>query len=163
LLKKNLCPVAKKERSAMELCTGKDQKGIALVVALVMLLVLTMIGISSIGSSIFETKIAGNERTAASAFYSAGGGVDIGISQLPATTAYSGKIGSDENYRSGSLTSSSPQPSKNLGIMTKPGYESSWDFTRFQVNATGESFGALRELEVQVSFGPYGGGTLYNN
>jgi Tfp pilus assembly protein PilX len=35
-----------------------DQKGIALIVALIMLLVLTLIGISSISSSFFEAKIS---------------------------------------------------------------------------------------------------------
>ncbi len=139
-----------------------DQKGVALVVALIMLLVLTFLGISSISSSVFEAKISGNERWGSTAFYAAAGGVDVGISRIPDITAYSGSIGTDETYRSGKMTPRTPQPSKILGTLTRPGYESSWEFRRFQINATGESFGAVKEIEVQVSLGPYPAGTQYN-
>jgi len=50
-----------------------NEKGVALVIALIMLIVLTFIGISSISSSVFETKISGNERVGSSAFYAAEG------------------------------------------------------------------------------------------
>jgi len=147
----------------MESSALKNEKGVALVIALIMLIILTFIGISSISSSVFETKISGNERVGSSAFYAAEGGVYVGISRIPDITAYSGTIGSDESYRSGRLTDSSPQPQKNLGVMLKPGFDTTWEFKRFQVNATGESFGAKKEIEVQVSQGPYNAGTSYNN
>ncbi len=147
----------------METSALKNEKGVVLVIALIMLILLTFIGISSISSSVFETKISGNERVESSAFYAAEGGVEVGISRLPDITAYSGNIGSDESYRSGSMTASSPQPSKNLGLMYKPGYEGSWEFKRYQINATGQSFGARKEIEIQVSLGPYPSGTSYNN
>ncbi len=147
----------------MEKMILKNEKGVALVIALIMLIVLTFIGISSISSSVFETKISGNERVGSSAFYAAEGGVYVGISRLPEITAYSGNIGSDESYQSGKLADSSPQPQKNLGVMHKPGFETTWEFKRFQINATGESLGARKEIEVQVSLGPYNAGTSYNN
>jgi len=147
----------------MERFNFGNQKGVVLVVALIMLLILTFIGISSISSSIFEAKISGNERFGSAAFYAADGGVDVGISRIPDITAYSGTIGSDESYRSGSLTATSPQPQKNLGLMFKPGYEGVWEFKRFQINVTGESFGARKEIEVQALLGPYPAGTSYNN
>lgn len=147
----------------MEKLIINNEKGVALVIALIMLIVLTFIGISSISSSVFETKISGNERLGSSAFYAAEGGVYVGISRLPEITAYSGNIGSDESYRSGKMADSSPQPQKNLGVMSKPGFETTWEFKRFQINATGESLGARKEIEVQVSLGPYNAGTSYNN
>jgi type II secretory pathway component PulK len=147
----------------MEKFVLKNEKGVALVIALIMLIVLTFIGISSISSSVFETRISGNERIGSSAFYAAEGGVYVGISRLPEVTAYSGNIGSDESYRSGSLSDSSPKDQKRLGIMLKPGFETTWEFKRFQINATGESFGSKKEIEVQVSLGPYTAGTSYNN
>jgi Tfp pilus assembly protein PilX len=147
----------------MERLSFRDQKGVVLVVALIMLLILTLLGISSISSSVFESKISGNERWGSTAFYAAAGGVDVGISRIPDITAYSGTIGSDESYRSGSLTDSSPQPQKILGVMLRPGFETTWEFRRFRVNATGESFSARKEIEVQVSLGPYSAGTSYNN
>ncbi len=147
----------------MELSVLKNEKGVALVIALVMLIVLTLIGISSINSSVFEARISGNERFGSSAFYAASGGVMEGISRIPDITLYWRSIGSDETYRSGRLTDSSPQPQKNLGLAFRPGYDPTWEFKRFQINATGESFGARKEIEVQVLFGPYPSGTSYNN
>ena len=141
----------------------KDQKGAALVVALIMLLVLTLIGMSSISSTFFESKISGNDRFGAAAFYASKGGLDVGLNRLPNLTAYSGSIGSDETYRSGSMTPSAPQDLLDLGLMERQGYDVTWEFRRFQVNATGQSFGAMKEIEVQVSMGPYAAGTLYNN
>ena len=141
----------------------EDQKGVALIVALIILLVLTLIGMSSISSTFFESKISGNDRFGAAAFYAAKGGVDIGINRLPNTTAYSGNIGSDETYRSGTMTSGSPQPLIYSGAMGRPGYDVTWEFRRYQINATGQSFGAMKEIEVQVSLGPYNAGTQYNN
>jgi len=140
-----------------------DQKGVALIIALIMLLVLTLIGMSSISSTFFESKISGNDRFGAAAFYASKGGLDVGLNRLPNLTAYSGSIGSDETYRSGRMTPSIPQDSINLGLMGRAGYDVTWDFRRFQVNATGESFGATKEIEVQVSMGPYSAGTSYNN
>lgn len=141
----------------------RDQEGVALVVALLLLLVLTLLGISAINSTVFEAQISGNERVGSAAFYAANGGVNVGISRLPNITAYSGDVGSDARYRSGHLTSSSPQPLKNLGTLIRPGYEITWEFKRLQVNTTGESFGAMKEIEVQISLGPYSAGTQYNN
>jgi hypothetical protein len=140
-----------------------NQKGVALIIALIMLIVLTLIGLSSIGTSIFETKISGHDRFASNAFYAATGGLEVGVNQIPDLTAYSGNIGPDETYRSGRITDSSPQPSKNLGLALKPGYETSFEFKRFQVCATGFSFGAQKEIEAQILLGPYPAGTSYNN
>jgi hypothetical protein len=53
-----------------------DQKGMALVVALIMLLVLTLIGLSAVSMSTYETNIAGNERVYNLAFYTADGGIE---------------------------------------------------------------------------------------
>ncbi len=141
----------------------KNEKGVALVIALIMLIILTFIGISAISSSVFEAKISGNERWGSAAFYAASAGVEVGISRLPEIAAYSGNAGSDETYRSGNLTSASAQPQKKLGLAFKPGFDPTFEFKRFQINATGESFGARKEIEVQVLLGPYAGGTSYNN
>jgi hypothetical protein len=150
-----------KEGIRMKRFISRDQKGVALIVALMMLLVLTLIGISSISSTFFEAKISGNDRFGAAAFYASKGGVDVGINRLPVVTAYSGNIGSDESYRSGRITPKIPQDLIDLGLMSKSGYEATWEFRRFQVNSTGESFGAVKEIEVQVSYGPFTAGTQY--
>jgi Tfp pilus assembly protein PilX len=53
-----------------------NQKGIAFVIALTMLLVLTLIGVASISMTTYENNIAGNERVYNVAFYAADGGVE---------------------------------------------------------------------------------------
>lgn len=142
----------------------KNEKGVALVIALIMLVILTLIGIASISSSIFEAKISGNERWGSAAFYAASAGIEVGISRIPEIGPYGPvPFGSDETYRSGTLTSSSAQPQKNLGLSFKPGFDPTFQFKRYQVNAVGESFGARKEIEVQALLGPYAGGTSYNN
>jgi len=53
-----------------------DQKGIALVVALIMLLVLTFIGFGAVSLTSYEVRIAGNERVYNNAFYAGDGGIE---------------------------------------------------------------------------------------
>ncbi len=53
-----------------------DQKGVALVVALVMLLVLTFIGFAAVSLTSYEAKISGNERLYNNAFYASDGGIE---------------------------------------------------------------------------------------
>ncbi len=54
----------------------KNEKGVALIIALIMLLVLTLIGLSAVSTTTHETKIAGNERVYNNAFYAADGGIE---------------------------------------------------------------------------------------
>lgn len=54
----------------------RDQKGIAFVVALLMLLALTCVGIAAVGLTTYEAKISGNERVYNNAFYAGDGGIE---------------------------------------------------------------------------------------
>jgi hypothetical protein len=134
----------------------KNQNGIVLIIALLMLLILTLIGVSSISTTTYETKISGNERVGTDAFYVSEAGAQVAINQLPDNINPIPKtqLKEDSYYWSGI---------QSFGFYQKPGYDINFAFNRFQVNATGESFGALKEIEVQVSFGPFGAGTQYNN
>jgi hypothetical protein len=53
-----------------------NSKGVALTLALLVLLILTLIGISAISTTNYETNIAGNERLYNNAFYAADAGID---------------------------------------------------------------------------------------
>jgi Tfp pilus assembly protein PilX len=55
--------------------TLNNQSGLALVVALTMMLVLTLIGLASMFTSTFETILSGNKRASTDSFYAAEGGV----------------------------------------------------------------------------------------
>ncbi len=60
-----------------------NERGIVLIVALMLLLVLTILGIGSISTTSFESIISGNERLANIAFYSAEAGIQVGLNQVP--------------------------------------------------------------------------------
>jgi PilX N-terminal len=143
---------------------SNNQKGFALVIAMVMLLVLTLIGLSSIFSTVYEANIAGNDRLGSAAFYAAVGGAEAGLSNLPSIGSYTGTLGSDESYRSGKMEPSVPQPLIYKGTIQNRGDDvTTWEYKRYQVNATGKSYGATKEVELQVRVGPYVTGTQYNN
>ena len=143
----------------------RSENGVAMVVALVILLVLTLIGFSSISTTTFESSITGNERVGTDAFYAAEAGLQVGLSRLPDTTAIPvTELGGGASYWSGTpKDKGSPKNFGYLGMYWKPGFDSSFSFERFQVNAAGESFGAAKELEAQVTYGPFSSGTTYNN
>ena len=143
----------------------KNQEGVALVIALIILLVLTLIGISSISTTVYEASISGNERVGTAAFYASDAGIQHGVNKLPDTSPIpSTALGSESYYWSGSPgDKNSPTSSMALGKHLRAGFDTNWEFKRFQINASGESYSAIKEIEVQVSYGPTGAGTTYNN
>jgi len=56
--------------------TLKNQSGTALVIALIMMVVITLIALASSYTSIFEIKISGNKRGATNAFYATDAGIN---------------------------------------------------------------------------------------
>jgi hypothetical protein len=68
--------VAKQER--LKMTTLYSQQGAALLIAVLILLVLTVVGIYAVTTSTLETKIAGTERVLQEAFHAADGGIDYG-------------------------------------------------------------------------------------
>lgn len=61
-----------------EIKDDRSQLGAALVIAIMILLILTVLGIYAVTTATLETKIAGNERVLKDAFYAADGGIDLG-------------------------------------------------------------------------------------
>jgi hypothetical protein len=55
----------------------KNESGAALVIALIMMIVLTLIGLASIFSSTFEMRLSGNKKGSTEAFYTADSGIEI--------------------------------------------------------------------------------------
>jgi len=140
-----------------------NRRGVALVIALIILLILTFIGISAISTTTFETNITGNERVATDAFYASEAILQMGLNQLPNIGPIALRsIGDDSRGWSGSpRDKGSPRSALSFGGYPKAGYDSSWAFNRYQLNGTGESFGAKKEIEAQVSYGPFPAGTQY--
>jgi Tfp pilus assembly protein PilX len=145
----------------------RKEKGVVLIIALLMMLVLTLIGISSISTTNFETSISGNERVRMGAFYAAEAGIQVAINQVPDNTnpIPKAKIKEDSDYwywSGGAKDEGNPKGLASVGLSPKAGFDSSWAFKRFQLNTTGKFFGTTKELEVQVSYGPFRTGTEYN-
>jgi hypothetical protein len=143
----------------------KEERGVALIIALLMLLVLTLIGISSISTTTFETSISGNERVRTHAFYAAEAGIQVAIDQVPGRMdpIPKTKLKEDTYYWSGGAEDEgSPKDLNYLGHHRKSGFDSTWAFKRFQLNTTGKFSGTTKEIEVQLSYGPFRAGTEYN-
>jgi PilX N-terminal len=151
----------------------KGEEGIALVVALVVLLVLTVIGFVAVSTTVFETNIAGNERVGTDAFYATEAILQVGYNQLPDTTEIP-KVGTIADNRlqvgvnsygwTGTKEDKGNQkPIEHKGLYLKPGYDTSYSFSRYLLQVAGESSAASREIESMVSYGPYIAGTTYNN
>jgi hypothetical protein len=60
----------------------KEQSGVALIIALIMIVVLTLIGLASIYTSTFEIKLSGNKRGTTDAFYAADSGVQVVVANI---------------------------------------------------------------------------------
>ena len=142
----------------------RNENGLAMVVALVILLVLTLIGFSSISTTTFESSITGNERVGTDAFYAAEAGIQVGMNQIPTLTAIPvTALGSDSFYWSGSPSDkASPKALYYLGLYKKEATEMNWGYRRYQINASGESSGAIKQVESQVIRGPILLTTEYN-
>jgi len=67
----------------------KNESGVALVIALIIMIVMTVIVLAASFTSIFEIKLAGNKRGSTDAFYAADSGVHILLANVT-NFAYSG-------------------------------------------------------------------------
>jgi len=68
----------------------RNESGAALVVALLMIIILSLIGIASSSNSTFEIRLSGNKRSATDAFYSSDAGAQSVLADIAnfATTTY---------------------------------------------------------------------------
>ena len=60
----------------------KDQSGAALVIALLMMIALTLVGMGAIFTSTFEVQISGNKRGSTDAFYAAESGLQVALANI---------------------------------------------------------------------------------
>jgi hypothetical protein len=59
-----------------------DQSGIALVIAILMLLILTLMGTASVTTSTYEIKLSGSKRGSTAAFYATDGGIQSALAEI---------------------------------------------------------------------------------
>jgi Tfp pilus assembly protein PilX len=152
----------------------QDDRGITLVVVLlVMVILLSVIGAGLLFSGI-NTKITANYQTGTKAFYAADTGISAALNQLAldpttSTAALSKNMGGGLAYRSGHRTDTTPQPLQFLRTQSQSGYTlnsgtgyntSGYKVYEYQMNVTGTyttAYGtelAGREIEAIATYGP---------
>lgn len=147
----------------------KNNRGITLVVLLMlMVLLLAMTGAGLLLSGL-DLKVSTNFKAGTQALYAADTGINVGAMQLSlnqaaATAPFAGTISGPLAYQSGRRGDSVPQPLQFRGIRTKPGYSigvgtgynpSGYVFYAYQINVTGTGpVSSAREIEAQVEYGP---------
>jgi hypothetical protein len=146
------------------------EKGSVMLVALFVMVVLSLLGVTFLTLSNTESFVAANALWSEGAFYAAEAGIQTGIDQLGANVAQATAaipqttIGTNYQYRSGRRTDTAPQPLQFIRSRTAAGYSvevgtgynpSGYSFYVYQMNVTGTGpRNAQREIEVQAEFGP---------
>jgi type IV pilus assembly PilX-like protein len=152
-----------------------DNRGITLVVVLMVMAILLSVIAAGLLFSGINTKITGNYQTGTRAFYAADIGINAVASALTLTPTFSStpvSLGNNLCYRFGKRdgTVPSPQatpvPTSGYSLGSGTGYNSSgYSFYRYQINVTGtfspgtscpavNAETAAREVEAQAAYGP---------
>lgn len=139
--------------------TACDERGSALVITLMLLLILTAIGIYAISISTTEMNIAVQSRVGTATLNSADSGANVGIDRVPDILTPPGLTGTLPDQSSYTVTSWA------TGTLTiRPGFGANFRFADFEVQSLGQSppqFAAQRGVDAVVNYGPVPVGTMY--
>ncbi|TFH33418.1 MAG: hypothetical protein E4G97_00565 [Deltaproteobacteria bacterium] len=137
--------------------TISNERGSALIITLMLLLILTAIGIYAISISTTEMSVALQSKTGMATLNTAESGGHYGIDQVPnITTAYTTNLSDLSSY---SVTSWATG-----GMTLKPGFGANYRFADFEVDSTGTpppQFVGQRTVQAVVNFVPVPVGTMY--
>jgi PilX N-terminal len=149
----------------------RNDTGSALIMALLILLVLTLLGINAINTTTFETGISGNERARVEAFYAAEAGIQEALSRL-SELKVPGKGSIKETQLREGLSywggtpedRSDPKGIESPGFVLGPGDDPSEGvYKRYRIRITGLASGTAQQIEVQVTHNePVSLGTSYD-
>ena len=156
-------------RHRRTLCLNREA-GSVLVIALLLMVLLSLLGITLLTVAATEHTVAFNGLWSEGALTAAEAGVNRGLNQLNANAASaiqpiaSTNIVAAYSFRSGHRTDATPQPITFVGTRTEAGYSlavgtgynpAGYAFHTYQINATGTGpRNALREIEVRAEYGP---------
>ena len=143
----------------------RGQRGAALIVGLVLLLALTVIGVSGMNMSTLELTMAGNLQAQEAAFQAAETGIDIPIGQGGFSTATVQTLAwtalGDGSYRTQSVTScvtTTPVPDVAFSMGTGSGTIQAWHFDIVSVGQQTNRNASATHTQSFYVVGP-GGGT----
>lgn len=137
-----------------------NQRGVALVVAVLVMIIATFLGIAAVMTSDIEIRISGNQRCSEKAFYAADAGVDAGLAWLlnlgpvPPEKSSLPTMGTTKHDFDSDTYSRHRITDVNYKSHPPPG----WDLTMFEkryyrVNSIGAGpANAEREIEVIASY-----------
>ncbi len=127
-----------------------DQSGAALVIALIMMIVVTLIALASSYTSIFEIRLSGNKRGSTDAFYAADTGVQVVTSNISNFNmpGEAGNFGSGNQYIYSQKSGNFNPTKADITITYDPGRSGaprgsmfsatgSYDFMYYEVQSTG--------------------------
>lgn len=125
-----------------------NQSGSALLIALVMMIVLTLIGLASSFTSTFDIKLSGNKRGTTDAFYAADSGIQSALSDLEnfSLARYAANNKYENALNDGAKANSNPtsayvvllHDTTQTGAPRGSGYGTHVDFIHFLITATGQ-------------------------
>ena len=137
----------------------RGEEGTVLILALLALLGLTLIGISSIHTTNFENIITGNDRSRIEAFYRGEWGAVDRLNQI------STLVDERKDFHAPGLTHIGGERYYDASVNYEgPAFDdggSEFGYMRFRAYGRGEFAGTSQEVEVQVSYGPFPLGTNY--
>jgi hypothetical protein len=154
---------------------GAGERGIVLVLALLVMVILSILGITLLTLAGTEHTVATNEFFSEGALSAAEAGIDRGLNQLsanPTTSVVAYPTSGTQidlaatrfSYRSGPRTPDAPAPLTYVGSRTEPGYSiavgtgynpSGYSFHTYEFSATGSGpRNAQREIQVRAEYGP---------
>lgn len=132
------------------------ERGAALVIAMLLLVILTAMGVYAVSISTSELEMANYTRAGRSALNAAEAGAYFGIDTLPVMTTATGIALSN--------TTTYDITTTTLETEVMPGYETGWIRAVFNVRSTGRppsAYTGMRIIDAGVSYGPVPSGTGY--
>ena len=135
----------------------KNERGSALVITLMLLLILTAIGIYAINTSTTEIDVTLQSKVGTVTLNAAEAGTYNGIDRIPVeVTGLSATLSNNSSYTVTSVFTG------ELSIV--PGYGVNYRFANFRMNSTGNApppFVAQRTIVAVANYGPVPIGTMY--
>src|SRR3972149_1721273 len=131
----------------------KEERGIALVIALLIMVVLTVLGIAVIMNVNTEINISENAKTSKQVFYVAESGLQAGMNQLPSLSAFSGTVTTGLTYSSVPAGQPLAQPTT---YPCPAGYGSNVFCFKYSLQVSGSGpNSASKQIAADVRYGPY--------
>ncbi len=145
-----------------------DERGIVLIISLLVLMVLSILGSAFLLLSGTEVTISRNSQVVTQAFYAAEAGIETALNNLPGTAAIpQTALGASVVFQSGPPPPAAAEQIKELGPSPNPpgGFNmASFSFNMYQIDATGTVLVPRSDTQLQlgVTLGTPLAGSGYN-